>query len=96
MLGKGQIYDYSRPGTLESLVNENPEIYGHLGAADAWVSRSDVTYPDLKGNTIPIDTRDFDRNIEESPSDQAYHWYRNAETYFLIGRSLAEALISLN
>lgn len=53
-------------------------------------------YPEFKGNVASIDTRPFAREPPPaSPSTQIYHWYRNAETYWLIGNSLGEAMLEL-
>jgi len=46
-------------------------------------------YPEFEGNVTAIDTQDFWRPVAESPADQGYHWNRNAETYYLIGDSMA-------
>lgn len=54
-----------------------------------------VDYPEFQGNVSVIDTRDFWRDPEDSPSGQVYHWCRNAESYFLIGQSMAEATLQL-
>jgi len=39
-----------------------------------------------------VGTKDFFRPKEVSPSGQAYHWNTNAETYFLIGNGMGEAM----
>ena len=52
-------------------------------------------YPEFKNNVSVVDTRDFWRDIEDSPSKQTYHWYRNAESYLLVGRSMAKAMLGL-
>ncbi|MGB1130239.1 MAG: sialate O-acetylesterase, partial [Haloferula sp.] len=55
-----------------------------------------VAYPAFAGNVAVVDTRDFWRDPANSPSQtQSYHWNRNAETYFLIGQSMALGLQSL-
>jgi alpha-galactosidase len=51
--------------------------------------------PEFKGNVACVETRDFFRTPEESPSKQGYHWNSNAETYFLIGDAMAEAMKEL-
>jgi len=48
----------------------------------------------MKGVTC-VETRDFFRGREESPSGACYHWNSNAETYFLIGDAMARATIEL-
>lgn len=52
-------------------------------------------YPEFKNNVSVIDTRDFWRDIEDSPSKQTYHWCRNAESYLLIGRSMGQDMLDL-
>lgn len=52
-------------------------------------------YPQFVGNVGGVETRDFQRTEEESPSKQGYHWMRNWETYYLIGKSMGESMIEL-
>ena len=52
-------------------------------------------YPDFAGNVAGVETRDFQRTREESPSKQEYHWMRNWETYYLIGKSMGDSMIEL-
>ncbi len=54
-----------------------------------------ATYPEFKGNVAFVGTRDFYRPGDESPSNQAYHWNSNAETYLLIGEGMGEAMLEL-
>ncbi|MBA7636855.1 hypothetical protein ES703_44483 [subsurface metagenome] len=54
-----------------------------------------TTYPEFVGNVAVVETRDFWRTAAESPANQAYHWNRNAETYFLIGSAMGEEMIYL-
>lgn len=42
-----------------------------------------------------VGTKDFFRPKELSPSGQAYHWNQNAETYYMIGEAMAEAMLRL-
>ena len=51
--------------------------------------------PEFKGNVTCVETRDFFRKAEDSPSNQGYHWNGSAETYFLIGDAMAEAMKKL-
>ena len=48
--------------------------------------------PALKGNVAFVKTQAFWRPAEASPSKQGYHWNTNAETYYLIGQAMAEAM----
>lgn len=52
-------------------------------------------YEQFKGNVAFVETRDFYRPKEVSPSGQGYHWNTNAETYFLIGNGMGEAMSKL-
>jgi hypothetical protein len=50
---------------------------------------------EFQGNVAFVETKDFYRPPEVSPSGQGYHWNSNAETYCLIGRGMGEAMIEL-
>ena len=52
-------------------------------------------HDEFKGNVAFVGTKDFYRPKEVSPSGQAYHWNSNAETYFLIGDGMAQAMLTL-
>lgn len=52
-------------------------------------------HPDYKGNVASVDTRNFWREIEESPKSEDYHYNRNAETYMLIGDAIGRAMVKL-
>jgi len=54
-----------------------------------------TTYPEYDGNVAVVDTKSFWRTIAESPTDQIYHWNRNAETYYLIGESMAQEMVAM-
>lgn len=47
------------------------------------------------GHATFVPTRDFWRPEDESPSKQGYHWNSNAETYYLIGQAMGEAMLKL-
>ena len=49
----------------------------------------------LSDNLFFGKTEDFFRPAEESPSNQGYHWNGNAETYYLIGEAMGEAMMKL-
>ena len=51
--------------------------------------------PECAGAVASVETRDFFRPPENSPSRQGYHWNSNAETYFLIGAAMARAMLKL-
>lgn len=47
---------------------------------------------EFKGNVAFVGTKAFYRPPEQSPSAQGYHWNSNAETYYLIGEAMGEAM----
>lgn len=47
------------------------------------------------GNVAFVATRGFWRSADQSPSNQGYHWNSNAETYYLIGEAMGEAMMKL-
>jgi len=69
----------------------------HLTVANAQlaVSGDKGKYPEFAGNVLSVDTRDFWRSVEESPSNQGYHYNRNAETYVLVGDALGRGMRQL-
>ena len=64
-------------------------------AAQMAVSGTSGKYPAYAGNVLTVDTREFWREVEESPQNQGYHYNRNAETYLLVGEALARAMLEL-
>lgn len=49
-------------------------------------------HKELQGNVAFVKTTPFWRPKEQSPSGQNYHWNSNAETYYLIGEGMGEAM----
>lgn len=47
---------------------------------------------EFRGSVAFVGTRSFWRPKEESPTGQGYHWNTNAETYYLIGEAMGEAM----
>jgi hypothetical protein len=52
-------------------------------------------HPEFAGTVATVDTRDFWREVDESPRSQDYHYNRNAETYMLVGDALGRAMVGL-
>ena len=50
---------------------------------------------EFKDNVATVKTAPFFRPEDESPSKQGYHWNGNAETYYLIGEAMGEAMKEL-
>ena len=54
-----------------------------------------AAHPEFKGNVAFVSTRNFWRPMEQSPTSQGYHWNSNAETYYLIGEAMGQAMKGL-
>ena len=52
-------------------------------------------YEEFKGNVAFVGTKSFWRDKEASPTGQGYHWNTNAETYYLIGEAMGQAMKKL-
>lgn len=52
-------------------------------------------YPEFQGTVAFVGTKAFWRDKEVSPTGQAYHWNTNAETYYLIGEAMGQAMKKL-
>lgn len=63
---------------------------GIIAAQHAVVKRKE-----FKGTVASVETRDFFRPAEASPSRQGYHWNGNAETFYLIGEGMGQAMVKL-
>jgi len=51
--------------------------------------------PEFAGTVGFVPTREFWRPAAASPSNQGYHWNRNAETYWRIGTGLGRVMLDL-
>lgn len=83
-----------------------PVVVGELtgpwvDAPGAWrdlrmAQEAAVARPEFEGNATFVRTRDFVRRAEDSPNPtHGHHEFGNAETYFLVGDALGEAMHSL-
>jgi alpha-galactosidase len=53
-------------------------------------------YPEFAGNVKTVETRGYWRDVSLSPNTkQDYHYYRNAETFMLVGDALGRGMIDL-
>jgi len=52
-------------------------------------------HPEFAGTVAAVDTRDFWREVEESPRGQDYHYNRNPETYLLVGEAMGRAMVRM-
>ncbi len=53
-------------------------------------------HPEFSGTVASVDTRDFWREVDESPQNQGYHYNRNPETYLLVGEAMGRAMVRLH
>ena len=52
-------------------------------------------HPDLGGHVRAMETRGFWRDAQYSPNrGQGYHYWHNAETYYLVGRAMADGMVA--
>ena len=66
---------------------KNPRALALMRAQAAAAARAE-----FQGNVAFVRTREFWRPADQSPSNQGYHWNSNAETYYLIGESMGQAM----
>ena len=52
-------------------------------------------YPAFAGNVTAIDTRPFKMPDERNPSTLGYHWSHSAESHYLVGNAMGEAMVEL-
>ncbi len=52
-------------------------------------------HPEFAKRVASVDTRDFWREISESPRPQGHHYHRNAETYLLVGEAMGREMVRL-
>ena len=65
----------------------HPRALSLMKAQAAVAERSE-----LNGNVAFVATKRFWRPADQSPSGQGYHWNSNAQTYYLIGEAMGEAM----
>jgi hypothetical protein len=52
-------------------------------------------HPEFAGTVASVETRDFARPAEQSPSNFGYHWNHNGESHFLVGEAMGQAMVKL-
>lgn len=77
-----------------------PVVVAETGNADSAEFRAaqqaGISGKEFVGNASFIETREFLRKPEDSPNtSHGHHWYGNAESYFLIGNRMGEAMRDL-
>lgn len=91
-------YDLGKP-TLPFVIAETgmsgPEEKHPRALSLMAAQKAATNYPDFKRNVAFVPTQELYRPADNSPSRQAYHWNNNAETYYLIGKHMGEAMLTL-
>ncbi len=68
----------------------------HPRALSLMKAQADVAeHEEFKGNVAFVGTREYWREQADSPTGQGYHWNTNAETYYLIGEAMGNAMLKL-
>jgi len=66
-----------------------------VASAQLAVSGHQGKYPEFRNNVQTVETRDFWREPEVSPTNQGFHYNQNAETYMLVGEALGNGMLKL-
>lgn len=64
--------------------------YTPVEQAQLWVAGVDKPK-----NVLSTDTRPFWREVNQAPSTMGHHWNHSAESYFLVGKALADDMLKL-
>jgi alpha-galactosidase len=86
-MGDDSIFD---PANRE---NPNFKIKPNAFAQDLVAAQ--LAVGDADANAAAVDTHPFWRDASVSPANQIEHWNRNGESYYLIGESMGEAMVTL-
>jgi alpha-galactosidase len=65
------------------------EGYSEVERAQLWVGGGKPE------NVLSSDTRPYAKPVEQSPSTMGFHWNHNGYSYFMVGKSLADNMITL-
>ncbi len=69
------------------------KVYKHMAAQLAPADAK--KYPQFKGNVAGVETRDIWQPADKSPSKQEFHWNRNWEIYYLIGKQMGDEMVKM-
>jgi len=64
-----------------------------LGVINAQFGACNATRHPGQHNCVAEETRSFWRSFTNSPVNQGYHWWHNAESYFLIGQAMGTGMV---
>ncbi len=59
------------------------------------VSGETGNYPEFEGNVKTVESRDYWREVAQSPGNQGHHYNNNAWTYMMVGDALGRAMAEL-
>jgi len=59
------------------------------------VSGETGNYPEFAGNVKTVESRDYWRDVSESPGTQGHHYNNNAWTYMMVGDALGRGMVDL-
>ena len=84
--------DLSMNNEKEEIIIKSGSFEGKLGG----LPKGDFPeIPEFKNSTRYVETRGFFRDGSVSPRPIRYHWCCNAETYWLIGEGMGQAMIKI-
>jgi len=68
-----------------------------LTVANAQLAVSGETgeYPEFEGNVKTVESRDYWRDVADSPGNEGHHYNNNAWTYMMVGDALGRAMVGL-
>lgn len=68
----------------------------HNSVAEAQLAVADPElYPEFEATVATAETRDFYRDVDQSPGTESFHWNNNCESYWLVGKAMGDAMIDL-
>jgi hypothetical protein len=76
-------------GGMSVTLEQRPTLAGQLAVADP------KKYPEFAGNVFTVDSRPFQRSVEESPRSDGSHWNNNGETLWLIGKGMGDGMAKM-
>jgi len=92
---RAQFKNQRLPVVIGELGNGGPQAGKNMLTIRA-AQKAAAARRELGGNVSFVPTTDFARPKEDSPNvGHGHHWFGNAESYFLIGDALGEAMVKL-
>ena len=76
-------------GGMSISPEERLTLAGQLAVADP------SKHPEFEGTVFTVDSRPFQRSVEESPKSDGSHWHNNGETLWLIGKGMGDGMAEM-